>query len=51
MKRQKPGECASFIYTSGTTGHPKAVMLSHDSIYFYLIIRNFKSVAKLFMLI
>lgn len=30
----KPGHCAALIYTSGTTGEPKAVMISHDSIYY-----------------
>lgn len=30
----KPGHCAGLIYTSGTTGEPKAVMISHDTIYY-----------------
>merc|ERR1719478_794721 len=28
------GQCCTLIYTSGTTGNPKAVMISHDSLYF-----------------
>lgn len=30
----KPGHCAALIYTSGTTGEPKAVMISHDTLYY-----------------
>jgi long-chain-fatty-acid--CoA ligase ACSBG len=30
----KPGQCSVLIYTSGTTGNPKAVMISHDSLFF-----------------
>merc|ERR1719159_1510740 len=33
-QQTKPGQCCVLIYTSGTTGNPKAVMISHDSLYF-----------------
>ena len=33
-KRITPGSCCCLVYTSGTTGDPKAVMLSHDNLYF-----------------
>jgi long-chain-fatty-acid--CoA ligase ACSBG len=34
LAKVKVDECATLIYTSGTTGNPKAVMQSHDSIFF-----------------
>jgi long-chain-fatty-acid--CoA ligase ACSBG len=34
LARIQPGHCCALIYTSGTTGRPKAVMVSHDNIFF-----------------
>ena len=34
QEKIRPGHCCALIYTSGTTGNPKAVMISHDNIYF-----------------